>query len=78
MIRRYFENDTTNDAPQITITLYGDATLVGRAGTNSGSLGNDKNIHCDAGEDRTILSLIGRYQRRANQIVQNACEGISP
>ncbi len=44
---RYFENDTTNDAPQITITLYGDATLVGRAGTNSGSLGNDKNIHCD-------------------------------
>ena len=44
---RYFENNTTNDAPQITITIYGDATLVGRAGANSGSLGNDKNFHCD-------------------------------
>jgi len=44
---RYFENNTTSDAPQITITIYGDATLVGRAGTNSGSLGNNKNVHCD-------------------------------
>ena len=33
--------------PQITITLYGDATLVARSGANSGSLGRNKNIHCD-------------------------------
>ena len=44
---RYFRNNTSSDTPQITITLYGDATLVARAGANSGSLGRDKNIHCD-------------------------------
>lgn len=44
---RYFKNNTTSDTPQITITLYGDATLVGRSGANSGSLGANKNIHCD-------------------------------
>ena len=44
---RYFQNNTSNDVPQITVTLYGDATIVGRSGANSGSLGADKNIHCD-------------------------------
>jgi hypothetical protein len=43
---RYFKNNTTSDTPQITITLYGDATLVGRSGANSGSIGGDKNIYC--------------------------------
>ena len=44
---RYFRNNTSNDVPQITITLYGDATIVGRSGANSGSLGGNKNIHVD-------------------------------
>lgn len=43
---RYFKNNTSSDTPQITITLYGDATLVGRSGANSGSIGGDKNIYC--------------------------------
>ncbi len=44
---RYFQNNTSNDQPQITITLYGDATLVARSGTNSGSLDTSKNVYCD-------------------------------
>ena len=44
---RYFKNNTSNDVPQITITLYGDAVIVGRSGANSGSLGGNKNIHVD-------------------------------
>ncbi len=44
---RYFKNNTSNDVPQITVTLYGDATIVGRSGANSGSLGGNKNIHVD-------------------------------
>ena len=45
--QRYFKNNTSNDVPQITITLYGDATIVGRSGANSGSLGGNKNVHVD-------------------------------
>ena len=44
---RYFQNNTSSDTGQITITLYGDATLVGRSGANSGSLGINKNMHID-------------------------------
>lgn len=41
---RGFLNNTTNDRPSITITLYGDATLVGITGANAASLGANKNI----------------------------------
>ena len=45
---RGFLNNTTNDRPSVTIVVYGDATIVGRAGANSGSLGASKNIHVEA------------------------------
>ena len=41
---RYFKNNTSTDTPQVTITIRGDATIVGRAGANAGSLGANKNI----------------------------------
>ena len=44
---RKFENNTTNDVGSITVTLYGDATIVGRAGINAGTLGANKNIYVD-------------------------------
>ena len=44
---RRFENNTTNDVGSITVTLYGDATIVGRAGLNQGTLGANKNIFVD-------------------------------
>jgi len=44
---RGFLNNTTDDRPSVTITLYGDATIVGRTGANSGSLGTNKNVYVD-------------------------------
>jgi hypothetical protein len=41
---RSFLNNTTNDLARISITLYGDATLVGKTGANAASLGANKNI----------------------------------
>ena len=41
---RGFLNNTTSDLARITITLYGDANLVGKTGANAGSLGSNKNI----------------------------------
>ncbi|MAF24418.1 hypothetical protein CL634_02410, partial [bacterium] len=43
---RYFENNTTNDVPQINLMLTGSATLVARNGPNSGVLGANNNFHC--------------------------------
>jgi hypothetical protein len=43
---RYFENNTTNDVPQINVMISGSATLVSRNGPNSGSLGANNNFHC--------------------------------
>jgi hypothetical protein len=40
---RYFKNNTTNDTPQVTISIRGDATLVAANGANVGSLGANKN-----------------------------------
>ena len=44
---RMFENNTTNDVGSVTVTLYGDATIVGRSGINAGTLGANKNIFVD-------------------------------
>ena len=44
---RRFENNTTNDVGSITVTLYGDATIVGRQGVNAGTLGANKNVFVD-------------------------------
>lgn len=44
---RKFENNTTNDVGSITVTIYGDAVIVGRQGINAGSLGANKNIYVD-------------------------------
>jgi len=43
---RYFENNTTNDVPQINVMMTGSATLVAQSGPNSGSLGANNNFHC--------------------------------
>ena len=45
---RGFLNNTTNDRPNITIKVYGDATIVAKSGVNSGSLGTNKNIYVEA------------------------------
>lgn len=43
---RYFRNNTTDDRPNIKVTLYGDAKIVSKTGlTNAGSLGANKNIY---------------------------------
>ena len=44
---RKFENNTTNDVGSVTVTLYGDATIVGRQGINAGTLGANKNVFVD-------------------------------
>ena len=44
---RYFTNPTTNSLKNIFIKLYGDAKLVGRSGTYTGTLGANKNIFID-------------------------------
>ena len=41
---RGFLNNTTDDRPNVTVTLYGDAILVGKTGGNIGTLGVNKNI----------------------------------
>ena len=41
---RGFLNNTTNDLARVTITLYGDAALVGKTGPNTATLGSNKNI----------------------------------
>jgi len=46
---RSFRNNTTDDRPNITITLYGDAVIKGRVGANQGTLGADKNIFVEVG-----------------------------
>ena len=46
---RSFLNNTTNDRPSVQVTLYGDATIVGRVGPNSGTLGSNKNIFVEIG-----------------------------
>ena len=43
---RYFDNNTTNDVPQINVMMTGSATLVAQSGPNSGSLGANNNFHC--------------------------------
>lgn len=42
---RSYLNNTTNDRPNVRVTLYGDATIVGKNGPNAGSLGANKNIY---------------------------------
>ena len=41
---RGFLNNTTNDRPSVTITIYGDATLVGKTGSNADTLGVNNNV----------------------------------
>lgn len=45
---RAFKNNTTADKPNITIKLYGDATIAGRSGLYAGTIGANKNIYVDA------------------------------
>ena len=46
---RSFLNNTTNDRPSIQVTLYGDATIVGKTGPNAAALGANKNIFIQVG-----------------------------
>ena len=41
---RSFLNNTGNDLPNLLVTIYGDAAIVGKTGPNSGALGVNKNI----------------------------------
>ena len=41
---RGFLNNTSNDLARVTVTLYGDATIVGKTGPSAASLGSNKNI----------------------------------
>jgi len=45
--KRYFKNNTSTDTPQITITIRGNATIVGRAGASAGTLGTNLNCFID-------------------------------
>ena len=45
---RSFKNNTSSDRPSVQITLYGDATIVGKTGPNAASLGANKNIFVEA------------------------------
>ena len=54
-------NNTTNDRPSVQITIYGDATIVGRVGANAGTLGSNKNIYVEVGiPGKTGLLDLGR------------------
>ena len=44
---RPFKNNTTSDRPNLTLTLYGDANIVGRQEIYAGTIGNNKNIYVD-------------------------------
>lgn len=58
---RYYLNNTTNDRPNISVTLYGDAIVVGKNGPNEGMLGSNKNIHVHIGiPGKTGLLDLGR------------------
>ena len=58
---RSFLNNTSDDRPSVQITLYGDATIVGRVGANSGTLGSNKNIFVEVGiPGKTGLLDLGR------------------
>ena len=46
---RSFLNNTTNDRPNVKVTLYGDAVIVGKNGPNVGALGANKNIYVHVG-----------------------------
>ena len=44
---RHFLNNTTNDTPQITVAIRGDATLVAGRGANYAALGANKNCRVE-------------------------------
>ena len=44
---RHFLNNTTNDTPQVTISIRGDATLVAGSGPNYSALGANKNCRVE-------------------------------
>jgi hypothetical protein len=44
---RPFTNNTTSDQADVSITIYGDATLTPRSGAGSGTLGANKNFFAD-------------------------------
>ena len=44
---RPFVNNTTSDQADVSITLYGDATMVPRSGAGAGSIGASKNFFMD-------------------------------
>ena len=46
---RSFLNNTVNDRPSIQITLFGDATIIGKTGSNAAALGANKNIFVEVG-----------------------------
>ena len=45
---RGFLNNTTDDRPSVTVTIRGDATIVGKTGPNAAALGTNKNIFVEA------------------------------
>ena len=41
---RAFTNNTSGDLPNLLVTIYGDASLVGKTGPNAAALGANKNV----------------------------------
>ena len=68
---RSFRNNTSNDRASITITVYGDATIVGRSGANQASLGANKNIFVEVGiPGKTGLLDLGKPSAGAGNYLE--------
>jgi hypothetical protein len=71
---RGFLNNTSNDLARITLTLSGDATIVGKTGANQGTLGANKNIFIEAKvPGKTAFLDLGKPSAGAGNI--NAGDG---
>ena len=58
---RSYLNNTTNDRPNVRVTLYGDATIVAKNGPNAENLGENKRIFVHIGiPGKTGLLDLGR------------------
>jgi hypothetical protein len=58
------------------MSQYGGGTTERRKQTYLAPLNPDDNTN--ENDDKVILSLIGRYKRRAKKTTKNVCEGMFP
>jgi hypothetical protein len=68
---RGFLNNTVNDRPSVQVTLFGDATIVGKTGPNAAALGTNKNIFVEVGvPGKTGLLDLGKPSAGAGNIIE--------